>query len=180
MSYSSSKDNERGYESTRGSRSRYADYDLGDDEEHDLKRYRYDRGREGDRTDDHSSRERESYKRSSDSYHLTRTTKATQQKYSGTEIYPRKDANDKTHRKAQAVRSNTRIDENDERYNADHVKREKFSWENRDNFDGARKQGIEASDWAYPQNDYKHSRSGDFKRRPSLDRDVINKWNTER
>ena len=180
MSYSSSKDKERGYESVRGSRSRQDDYDEEDDDYPDYTRYRYDDRGQGDPRDEYISRDREPYKRSSDTYHLTRTTKATQQHYSGTEIYPPKDADDKTHRKAQAVRSNTRIDEDDERYSADHLKREKVSWENRDNFDGARKQGIEARDWAYPQDDIKHSRSGDFKRRSSLDRDVISKWNTDR
>lgn len=179
MSYSHGKNKDRAYESTRGSRTKYDDYDQGDDEEHDSKRSRHDYRRQDDRRDGYDSPDREPYKRSSDTYHLTRTTKATQQKYSGTDIYPPKGADDKTHRKAQAVRSNTRIDEDDERYQEDHLKRQKVSWENKDNFDGSRRQKIEAKDWAYSQSDSKHTRNGNFRRQQSLDRDVIRKWHTE-
>lgn len=180
MSYSSRKDKDRAYASEQGSRSRYDDYDHDDYESHDVKRSRHNDGKDYEGRDGHHHRDQEppSFRKSSN-YHLTKTTKVMQQQFSGTEIYPPKSASDKVHKEAQAVRSNTRIDEDDEKYSQDHVKRQKVSWENKDNFNGAPKNKIEAKDWAYPTSDSKHNRSGNFKRPQSLDHSVIQNWATD-
>jgi hypothetical protein len=180
MSYSSRKDQDRAYASEQGSRSRYDDYDYDDYHSHDTKRPHHDDRRDDEGRDGHSHRDQDPPPfRKSDTYHLNKTTKATQQQFSGTEIYPPKSASDKVHRKAQAVRSNTRIDEDDGKYSRDHKRRGEVSYGNTDNFDGAPKNKIEAKDWAYPKSDSKHSRSGNFTRPQSLDHSIIQKWATD-
>jgi hypothetical protein len=166
--YSKHKDKERAYMSGQGSRARYQDCDQDDYINYESKRPRYDDERQNEERDHPQERIRKS-----DSYHLTKTTAATQRDFADTDIYPPKSASDERHREAAATRKSTRIDEDEERYSRDHEERSKVSWDNRDNFNEARKHGIEARDWGYDKDDPKHTKAGRFNRPASFDRKYL-------
>ncbi|KEF63373.1 uncharacterized protein A1O9_01350 [Exophiala aquamarina CBS 119918] len=179
MSHSSRKDEERRFDTARGSHYISEEIDFEDDNrDHTCQRHDYDDRRREDRErEDEHERERQ-LKR--EHYHETHSTKAIQREYAGTEIYPPNDARDRDFLNAALTRRNTRTDGNDELFALNEIRAGKLSRESEAHMASSGRHRVQVRDFAYPENDHRHHQPGNPNRRPSLDRDAITRWNRER
>jgi len=181
MSYSSGKNSYKGFDAPRGSHYRPEDDHFQDDD--DQTRNLYDKSRDYHHPleEDEGALERryrEDQARRVSTYGDMYSTRAMQQEYAQTEIYPSIHAPQREQWIAAKIRQNTRTDENEEKFAENEKRAAIISRENEGRMRELKREGIAVRDFGYHQDDPRHREPGDPHTRPSLDYEKIREWNT--